>query len=110
MTFGRGLNNFAVDQEATAQKCETRLLMFLAEWFLDTSAGLPWTTTFVNSAGNLAFVEATIKACILETDGVDEIITFSMSFNSETRVLSVTATITTIYGTTENIQVSKAVA
>ena len=106
MTFGQSLANFAVDAEATAQNVATRLRAFQGEWFMDTSFGVPWHQSILVKPSNVPLSEALLKAIILGTDGVDKIIDFSFDVDSATRTATVVANITTVYGTTENIQVT----
>jgi hypothetical protein len=107
MTFGRGRQNFATDQEAVIQKVETRLLTLLGEWFLDTSAGVPWMQEINVKPANPPYAESLVKACITDTDGVTAITSFSYSFNHGTRKWGVAASITTEYNETATpLQVS----
>jgi hypothetical protein len=111
MTFGAGLGNFCVDAEATAQNVRTRLELLQGEWFLDTSAGVPYiqndfvTKGITDKPADLAFAESAIQQEILGTDGVVSIEGFASQFNSSTRLFSVQAKITTEFGTTENVKV-----
>lgn len=105
MTFGQGLANFAADAESVAQRVQTRLLLLLNEWFLDTDAGVPYLQELMTKPANLPLAEAEIKRAILETDGVAVIRSFSLSLNRDARRLTVAATVTNIYGTTTNIKV-----
>lgn len=111
MTFGQGLANFAVDAEATAQNVRTRLELLQGEWFLDTSAGVPYlqndyvAKAITDKPADLAFSEAAVQQEILDTDGVDSLDGFASQFNRDTRLFSVQATVKTEFGTTENIKV-----
>lgn len=100
MTFGRGLQNFATLAEATGQRVRTRLLLILGEFFLDTTAGVPWfqpddgtsdTQPIMGVPTDLGYTEATIKATILATDGIASITSFSMTLDSISRRLFVSA-------------------
>jgi len=105
MTFGYGQSNIADTQEATAQKVMTRLYLLRGEWFLDTDAGVPYTQEIGGvKPAPLQYTDAVIKETILQTEGVAEITEYTSSLSPE-RVLSIQATVTTIFGTTENIKV-----
>lgn len=97
MSFGRGPNDFARDAQATAQKVKSRLLLLAGEWFLDISAGVPYLQQIMTKPADLPNAEALIKACILGTEGVLEILTFSTSFDPATRKLSMSASVRTTY-------------
>jgi hypothetical protein len=110
MTFGRGMADYAGGAEAAAQRLRCRLLTILGEWFLDTSAGVPWwqpegsaTQPIMGGPKNLQYAEAVIKAQILGTDGIATIEAFSMVFNGTTRKLTVACTGTTVDGDVFNI-------
>lgn len=111
MTFGSGLANFAVDAEATAQNVRTRLQTLQGEWFLDTTAGVPYlnnatvSKAITDKPADPAWADAVIQAEILDTDGVQAITSYSSVFNRSKRTFAVAVTIQTVYGTTENIEV-----
>lgn len=107
MTFGRGIADMARDDEATAQSVKTRLLLLRGEWFLDTDAGVPYLQQIAIKPANLPLAQAIIKQTILETEGVAELRSFGMTFDRETRRLTIQATVTNIYGSVVNIKVSK---
>ena len=104
--FGRGLNDFARDAEATAQKVKSRLLLLAGEWFLDTSAGVPYLQQIMIKPADLPLAESLIKAAILGTDGVAELVGFATTYDAGTRKLSVTASVRTTYDDISNIKVN----
>ncbi|KWC56578.1 hypothetical protein [Burkholderia ubonensis] len=98
--FGRGDADFLVNvPEAVAQAVQTRLRLLRGEWFLDTTVGMPWATDVLGKYTSGTY-DAAIRQCILGTQGVTEITNYSSSVDPETRKLSVSATINTIYGDT----------
>lgn len=105
MSFGKGTNNFSSMAEATGQKVKSRLLLLFGEWFLDTSAGMPYLGDIMVKPTNLPLAESLIKRNILGTEGVLEIISFSLDLDHETRKLTVTTSVRTIY---EDISTIKA--
>ncbi|MET3654099.1 hypothetical protein [Dyella japonica] len=96
--FGHGQSDFYRDQpEAVAQAVQTRLELFSGEWFLDTSAGLPWRTQVLGKyTQNIR--DFVIKQQIVNTQGVQSLDSYSSSVDPNTRRFSVSASITTIYG------------
>lgn len=105
MMFGRGAANYASTSESTIERIRSRLLLLKFEWFLDTSAGVPWfnpgpdgAQVIMGGPRNLQFAEAEIKKCILGTEGVASLTLFTMSLNNNTRKLTVTAKGTTVDG------------
>lgn len=106
MAFGFGLADYASDAEAVAQNVKTRLLLLAGEWFLDAGAGLPYLRDIVIKPANIQLAQSLIKRRILETDGVASISDFAVSFDSNTRRLTVTATVKTIYEDQTKIKVN----
>jgi hypothetical protein len=98
-TFGHQQADFYRDQpEAVGQAVMTRLRLFTGEWFLDTTEGTPWRTDILGKYTQGAY-DAVIKDRILQTDGVQSIDAYTSTLDRSTRQLSVSATISTIYGT-----------
>jgi hypothetical protein len=98
--FGGGAADFLVNTPgAVAQAVLTRLRLLRGEWFLDTTAGMPWATDVLGKYTGATY-DAAIRQCILGTQGVTEITRYLSSADSGTRKLTVTVTINTLYGTT----------
>lgn len=108
MTFGQGLGNFARDAEAVGQDVKTRLQLLQEEWFLDLDAGIPYLQDIAVKPSNVTLAESIIKQCILDTAGVDEITEFAVTYDRDSRVFGVTATLRTIYDNFSEIKVSLA--
>lgn len=86
------------DAEAVGQHARQRLLTYFGEWFLDTTAGVPWITEIFAKQYDPALAEAIVKGVLLDTDGVVSIDTFSVRFDKTTRgVLIRDVTVTTEY-------------
>ncbi|KAF1003696.1 MAG: hypothetical protein GAK36_00204 [Pseudomonas sp.] len=99
-TFGGSANDFLVNSpEAVAQAVLTRLQLLKGEWFVDTSDGTPWSTEVLGEHTRATY-DMAIRNRILGTSGVEQIDSYESDFDSSTRTLSVTCTITTTYGTT----------
>ncbi len=98
--FGRGSFDFLVDSpDAVAQSVKTRLALSTGEWFLDTEEGTPWLRDILGSGNEQSYGPA-LRARILETPGVKEILSFDDAFDRENRKITITITIDTIYGQT----------
>jgi len=100
MQFGQSQVSFLVNSPATvAQAVLTRLKLIQLEWFLDQTAGVPYSTDILGadtgSTRDLAY-----QTVILETQGVTGITEYASYLNPATRAFTVAATIDTIYGTT----------
>jgi hypothetical protein len=94
--------DFHIDTpECVAQAVKTRLALWVGEWFLDITDGMPWNEQVIGKRLRGKNYDAAIRQRILGTDGVIELADYSSSLDPNTRALSVAATITTAYGTTQ---------
>lgn len=99
-TFGHGSADFLRNTpDAVAQAVQTRLNLFTGEWFLDITDGTPWNPSVLGKTSQPAY-DGAIRNRILGTPGVQQIDSYTSTFDGNTRRLTVTATITTIYGQT----------
>jgi hypothetical protein len=98
MTFGHGGADYYVnDPVGVAQIVSTRLRLWLGQWFLYRSDGMPWLTKVIGK-----YTEDTRDAAITNriflTPGVLSIATYQSQLNRNTREFDVQAYINTIYG------------
>src|SRR5579872_324842 len=97
-TFGFGSANFLIDSPAMVQqKILTGLKLWRGEWFLDSTAGMPWSQQVLGRNPQQVY-DAAIQRQILSTKGVASIVSYSSSLNPVTRALNVSCTVQTIYG------------
>lgn len=75
------------DAEAVGQHVRQRLQTHRGEWFLDTDAGMPWLRDILGHQFNPALAESVVKAEVLNTDGVEAITSFAVSFDRASRGL-----------------------
>lgn len=100
MSFGSGQADFLKDTpEAVAQVVKTRLLLWLNEWYLDLEEGTPYLEGILGKH-DLSTAETVLRSRVLETQDVDRIEDFSLTLNPDTRGLSCSLTLVTIYGIT----------
>ena len=94
-----GLPFYTNSPNAVAQAIETRLKLWLGEWFVDQTDGTPWLTQILGPRASRN-PDAAIKQRILGTPGVVSIQSYSSSYDGSTRNLTVLATVQTHYGST----------
>ena len=98
MVFGNGLLDFYIDTpEAVGQAVETRLKLWVGEWFLNVTEGTEYQTNVLGT-GKSQSAGPVIRQRILETEGVTGLVKFDLNINPDIRRLAITATINTIYG------------
>lgn len=96
--FGSSLNNFHIDNsEAVSQAIDTRLKLWMGEWFADLSDGTGWSQAILGKQSNNLY-ELTLRQRVLETKGVSSIQDFQSFLDSDSRKLTVTMFVNTIYG------------
>jgi hypothetical protein len=99
--YGQGSANYLVDSRAAvAQEVFTTLMLLQGEWFLDTTAGVPWLTQ-VMGVNTIPLYDQVIKQAILNVQAVTAIASYTSILNRATRVLAVTVTIDTQFGITQ---------
>lgn len=93
--FGKS-NSFLVDSPAcVAQAILTRLRLATGEWFLDDREGTDYEGKILGT-GTQDTRDVEIRTRILQTPGVQQILTYASS--AVGRRFSVSATVQTIYG------------
>lgn len=100
-TFGNGLNNFHIDNvDAVAQAIDTRLKLWVGEWFADVSDGTGWSQAILGKHSENLY-ELTLRQRVLDTQGVISIQEFQSALDPNTRSLVVTMVVETVYGQTD---------
>ena len=89
------------DAEQVVQAVRTNLLTYRGEWFLDTRIGVPYFEKVFVKPFNRPVVEAELQRTITQTPGVEELLTFELTFDRVTRKASVSFSAVTTFG---NIQ------
>lgn len=98
MQFGHGSGDFIADTStAVAQRIQTRLGLWLGQWFLRTDDGTPYRTQVFGMRTN-ATRDPAIRARILATPGCTGLPTYASQQNRRTRAWSVQATVDTQFG------------
>lgn len=89
------------------QYVRSRLLFYFNEWFLDTTAGVPYFEEIFVKPVDLANAESIFKSTIINTPGVNRLIEFFMDFEGGSlRKLSIQFTAETTYGEIINEEVT----
>lgn len=99
-SFGNGPDDFYYNvPNAVGQAVETGLLLWLGEWYLDNTQGMPWIQGVLGKQTQ-AVADATIQNQVVNTQGVTDISSYASQFDSEKRTMSVQLSVDTIYGPT----------
>lgn len=95
-TFGQRTVFLVDTPETVAQAVVTRLLLWAGEWFLDADEGTPYLQKILGY-GTQNTRDVSIRERILDTPGVDSILSYSSSVDGK-RSMRVTCEVMTIYG------------
>lgn len=89
---------FLTGREEIAQTVQTRLALFLGEYFRDITDGTPWFEQILGKFASLDTAESVLRVRIAATPGVIRLTNFDTNFDINSRKYSVTAGILTVYG------------
>jgi hypothetical protein len=92
--FGQPAKFLQDTPQTVAQAIETRLALYVGEWFLDTREGLDKSQILGNNTSETRDIE--IQNRILQTPGVDSLASYDSEV--EDRSFTVVATVITKYG------------
>lgn len=99
MTFGHGALDYFIDKAAgVGQLVETRLLLWLGQWYLNVDDGTPYATRVLGKYTQ-DFRDVTIQQRILATPHVISIDGYNSQLDRQTRQWNVHATVGTSFGT-----------
>lgn len=86
------------DREALRQHLEVKFQIFLGEWFLDTSVGVPYFEEVFVKRASFVVVQQVLKEVISTTNGVKSITRFEFDYDNPTRQAVLSFDVDTIYG------------
>lgn len=92
---------FITGREEIAQTIQTRLRLFLGEYFRDITDGTPWFQRILGKFENLNAVEAILRNRIARTEGVIRLLSFSLDYDLAARRVSVSSFVLTRFGEQE---------
>ena len=87
--------------EALSQKCEQRILLFLGEWFLDVTRGLPYFQNILGYGKDKAIVTNIITTELKKEKEVLQVLSDNFVYNANDRAYIYNATIISEFGKEE---------
>ena len=93
--FGKGRNNYLSANKAIVQNISTRLNSFLGDCFFALDAGIDWFNLL--GSKNQVALELAVRAIVLNTAGVTRLVDVSVELNHNTRRITMSYTVETIY-------------
>lgn len=104
-TFGKGLGNYAKDEEAIDQNIKSRLLSWTYNCFFAMQDGIDYTALM--DKGQEDNLTLAIRIQILQSYGVVGVDTVTTNYDATLRKLTVTYSVDTIFGTSFTSNVSQ---
>ncbi|WP_206922991.1 hypothetical protein [Alicyclobacillus suci] len=98
--FGNNANDFYTDTTAVGQAIYTSLRLLQGEWWEDTSIGLPLFQSILGQPGTSEHIHAVdmlVQEQVMNVQGVNEIKSFSSSYQNRTYTID-TMTVSTQFG------------
>jgi len=86
------------DIGALAQLCESNLLMIKGDYFLDKTLGIPYVSQVFVKTSDRSLVDSFFKNTLLETEGVNSIISYTGEYIGATRTYAIKFTVDTVLG------------
>lgn len=97
--FGQGRNDYLVDIDACGQAIETRLRLFLGEWWEDITDGLPMWQSFLGATlARRESKDKLVQERVLGTPHVTNIESFTSQSNSTRNSYEAQVVVNTDYG------------
>ena len=89
---------FIDNAERVAQQIKIQLLTFLGEWFLDVTHGVPYLDYVLIKNPNFTLIRELFREQILKVDGVSNLVSIDIDFESATRKMLLSYEAETEYG------------
>lgn len=92
---------FVTGRDEIAQTIQTRLRLFLGEYFRDITDGTPWFEQILGKATNMNAREAALRQRVANTQGVIRLTAFNTDFNIDEKKYTVSVSVLTQFGIVE---------
>ena len=80
---------FVSGDDATVQRIKQKFRLWRGEWFLDTSAGVPWLRDVLGQRPREQVVSGILRTVVSEDPGVDELLALTAEFDGQSREFTV---------------------
>lgn len=103
-TFGKGIQNFAQNQQAIALNLQTLIRSWVGDCFFSLPTGINWKQLM--NYGQSANLDSALQILILQAYGIVNVASATILFNSATRNFTASYTVNTVYSTSITSQLS----
>lgn len=98
------------NSDAIQQDLQQSLQLYLGEWFLNTTKGIPYKQQILIKNPNIDLVQADLVSAAMDVPGVTNILDFELNYDSTNRSLSVFIEVQTSNGQVISAQTQVGVA
>lgn len=106
-TFGKGLSNYAFNEEAIDENIKTRILSWVGDCFFAINEGVDWKSRL--DIGQQVPLEQELRAIILQSYGVEGINAVQVDFSGRTRLFTVNYDIITFFSSSFQRELQQAI-
>jgi hypothetical protein len=92
------INKSATGISGVIQRIRTRVQIFLEEWFLNESVGIPYFQKLLGHKFNLIVANSSFRKEIAKVQGVVQVRTVNVTFEGRTRTLTIDLNARTEFG------------
>jgi len=96
--------HFVEGLEYIRQKLKILLLFIYGEWYLDTEKGVKFQDILWVKNPDMIQVDSVLKAALMDSEYVLEILSFTSNLNNASRILTITFTVNTIEGILSTVE------
>jgi hypothetical protein len=86
------------DAAEIGQRVKVTLLTQLESWQFNTDFGVPWIDGILEKPADLDLAEAILTAILIQIDGVEAVEDMTLTFEPNSRDLTVAVNLQTLYG------------
>ena len=104
-SFGKGLSNYARDEEAVEQNIRSRVLSWAYDCFFAQTDGIDYSSLLDKGQQNNLLLA--IRQTILSSFGVLNVTSLSATLDSVTRKINIVYSANTIFGQAINIKINQ---
>jgi hypothetical protein len=104
--FGRGQGTFLSGDQAIAELLRRRIMLWLGEWFLDTTDGVDYPNILATRPAPMQHAGDQLRQRITDTAGVTALNSYTDSFDHQTDTYSAQAKIATENATTLTLAIN----
>ena len=91
-------DNSTTPGQEVLQQIRSNLRFFQGEYFLDTTIGIPYWQTLLKKGVSADVIEGIYRQAILDTDGVLQINSLTLTLDNKNRIGTITFLVQTILG------------